>query len=75
MILTHPCGIVFDIVSSDVYDFFSENKDFSNISTKMVIFFENFEKKNGNFLKFSYNYVHLAHAILYMAVADEKIYC
>ena len=45
MILTHPCGIVFDIVSSDVYDFFSENKDFSNISTKMVIFFENFDKK------------------------------
>ena len=57
--------------------FFPENKDFSNISTKIEIFWK-FRKKiqeNGNFLKFSYNYVHLAHAILYLAVADDKIYC
>ena len=48
MALCHPIvqHMLFNIVSSDVYfDFpkFEENKDFSNISTKMD-FFENFEK-------------------------------
>ena len=30
-------------------------------------------QENENFLKFSYNYVHLAHAILYVAVADDLV--
>ena len=30
-------------------------------------------KENENFSKFSYNYVHLAHAILYVAIADDLV--
>ena len=77
MILTHPCGIVFDIVSSDVYDFFPKIKIFRTFPQKWRYFLKISKKnqENGNFFIFSYNYVHLAHAILYVAVADDKIYC
>ena len=54
---------------------FEENKDFSNISTKMEIFLKISKKiqENKNFLKFSYNYIHLTHVILYVAVADDLV--
>ena len=81
--------MLFNIVSSDDYfDFFFRNsktiKIFRTFPQNSRFFF-NFEKiqENENFLKFlikivtfsefSFNYVHLAHAILYVVVADDLV--
>ena len=57
-------SILFKVLSALIFfPKFKENKDFSNISTKMEIFMKISKKiqESENFLKFSCSYIHLAH--------------